>query len=92
MSATLDDHNIFDRYAAQAGWYYDNGWRYQDESWDAYRRAGFGVEDYLVILRKARRTVVLHYISENIHEIWSGQIATEDDFDKLVNFLNNYMA
>jgi hypothetical protein len=89
--------NRFDDYAYQmGGWVYDNGWRYQDEFFGAaYVGKTFGdtEDDCLLMLREGGipgRTIILHKQGNQLTEIWSGQVDTREEFDKMMRVVNNY--
>ena len=91
MGIPFRDHNHFDAYAAKSGWGYDNGWTYQDKLWDAYAGTLFGKGDHLVMLRdRHARLLVVHYIDDQATEVWSGQVDTQEDFDKVIKHIGHY--
>jgi len=87
------DHNHFDAYAGARGWVYDNGWGYQDKTWDAYAGPLYLERSFLVMLRDRndRHVLVLHYIDGQPTEVWSGPIENGGQFDELAEYLDRYI-
>lgn len=101
MSADFKDPNEFDNYVWEKGkWAYDNGWRYKGEPFgSAYIREEFdsseaGSPNYLLMLRDGpipHRALILHVIGPQLIELWSGQVESKADFDKMMIFVNSYI-
>ena len=101
MNNEFEDHNEFEKYAwEQGGWAYDNGWGYKDEFFgESYEGKNFGDAkkgdyDFLQMLRNGNvptKTYVIHFIGEKLNEIWSGNVVTKSDFDKMMEFVDNYI-
>jgi hypothetical protein len=88
---------VFDEYAGQTGgWAYDNGWRYAGEYFGAVYIGGkFGETeaDCLLMLREGDqpgRTVILHKHARQLVDIWSGQVQTKPDFDRMMQEVREY--
>jgi hypothetical protein len=81
MASDLTTNQAFDDYAARFGWVYDNGGRYRGEYWEYY----FRKDSDLHLLRQGPdRIAVVRFGSSPPTEVWSGRIATSDDFDQLM--------
>jgi hypothetical protein len=96
----LTNNQAFDDYAARFGWHYDNGGRYREFNWDWYassahrwdRRPDGTVQHFVVIMRRERSTVcAVHFAGGESTEIWSGDIRTSTDFDRLRAIIADYM-
>ena len=98
------DHNEFDRFAAEHGWYYDNGWRFKDEffacSYAGFefidtKKAGYS-KNYLRLLRHDKNglSVVIHIIESDQNEIWRGSIGSKFEFlfmlEQISGYIGNY--
>src|SRR5262245_36311853 len=101
MDIDLTTNQAFDDYAAQFGWYYDNSGWYADITWDRYasnQHRWEPLEDNTVnqtieIIRRGRATVcAVHFASRIPTKIWSGDIHTSADFDRLMAIIADYMA
>lgn len=103
MKINFTDHNDFDKYAReQDGWSYDNGWQYQGEHFSAYAfsvekfgtiKSGIQVE-YIVLLRDDQfpnKTILLQGKHKQLHEIWSGFIRSQGDYQKMMAILNKFI-
>ncbi len=78
----LTDNKVFDDYVAQFGWVYDNGGQYRGEHWDWYAGPVAG----LVLLRKPPdRIALVRYGALMSSELWSGQILSDLDFDRVMS-------
>ena len=87
----------FDKYAYQMGrWVYDNGWGYADQFFGAaYIGECFdGTEaDCLLMLREGddrQQTYIVHNRSGQLSEVWSRQIGSEQDFEKMTQRVTQY--
>ena len=101
MSDNFKNPNDFDQYASEhGGWEYDNGWRYQDRYFGAsfagkvFGNVQRGEHDHLQMLREgdeSTRTVIIHIVGSSITEIWSGEVCTKIDFDRMMDSVNEYI-
>jgi hypothetical protein len=101
MEGDLSTNQAFDDYAGRFGWDYDNGGWYRGLPWDRYasgahrweRLADGTVNQVVEILRRGRTTVcAVHNAGRVPREIWSGEIRTRADFDRLLAVIGGYMA
>jgi hypothetical protein len=101
MDMDLLDNQAFDDYAARFGWDYDNGAWYQGLAWDSYasnahrwERLPDGTVNQTVVIMRRGRTIVraVHFVGRTPNEIWSGDIRTSVDFDRLLAIIADYMA
>jgi hypothetical protein len=101
MEMDLTTNQTFDDYAARFGWEYDNGGLYRGLTWDwyasnAHRWGGLPegtVRHALVIMRRECTSVcAVHFGGHEPTEIWSGDIRTSTDFDRLRAVIAAYMA
>jgi hypothetical protein len=101
MEIELNTNQAFDEYAARFGWEYDNGGQYGDLAWDWYasnahrwgRRGDGTVRHTVVIMRRNRASVcAVHFAGGESREIWSGEIGTSADFDRLCAIIDDYMS
>jgi hypothetical protein len=101
VAIELTNNQAFDDYAAKFGWDYDNGGSYRCLAWDQYasnaHRWGLlpdgTVHHTVVIMRRQRDTVcAVHFVGLEPTEIWSGDIRTSTDFDRLLAIIADYMA
>jgi len=97
----LTDNQAFDDYAARFGWVYDNGGRYRGLDWDMYasnaHRWGMlpdgTVHNTVMVMRRGRTTVAaVHFAGREPTEIWSGDVRTSGDFDRLMKIIAEYMV
>lgn len=101
MQNEFTDPNGFDKYVReQDKWFYDNGWAYKGEHFSAYMLGGFErseagkLVDYLVMLRHNKnpnKTIVLHGIDTQLHEIWSGVVSSQDDYQIMMSVVNKFI-
>ena len=85
MSPPLTENSAFDNYAAEYGWSYDNGGLYLGQHWDWYA----GPTPGLVLMRQPpARVAVVRYHGLIPSELWSGQVLTNTDFDRVMALLN----
>jgi hypothetical protein len=98
---SLTDNQAFDDYAAKFGWDYDNGGWYRGLDWDRYASNAHcwnllpdgTVHHTIVIMRRQRTTVAaVHFAGRQPTEIWSGDISTSAEFDRLLAIVTAYMA
>lgn len=101
MEIELTDNQAFDDYAARFGWEYDNGGRYRGLDWDRYasnahrwdRLPDGTVRQTVEIMRRQRTSAcAVHFAGREPTEIWSGDIRTSTDFDRLLAIIADYMA
>jgi hypothetical protein len=84
MPLPLTTNSVFDEYAAEYGWSYDNGGSYLGQHWDWYA----GQTPGLVLMRQPpARVAVVRYDGLSPSELWSGQVATDMDFDRVMALL-----
>ena len=101
MKTELTDNQSFDDYAARSGWDYDNGGWYRGLVWDWYtsnahrwgRLPDGTVGQTIEIMRRHPATVcAVHFAGREATEIWSGDIRTTTDFDRLLAVIAEYRA
>ncbi len=101
MENIFSDHNKFDKYAReQDKWIYDNGWSYKGEHFSAYRLERFdkveagNLVEYLVMLsddENSNKTIVLHGEDLKLHELWSGFVNSQDDYQAMMSAANKFI-
>ena len=83
----LTDNKAFDGYASRYGWAYDNGGKYLDQCWDWYSGRIPGV----VLMRQPpTKIAIVRYDGLNPTELWSGQVATDQDFDRAMAAIGRF--
>jgi hypothetical protein len=101
VEIALTDNQSFDDYAARFAWDYDNGGQYRGLYWDRYisnsHRWGLLPDETVfhtvVVMRRERTTVcAVHFAGREPPEIWSGDIRTSGEFDRLLEIIAGYMA
>lgn len=99
MSIDLQSQSAFDQYAAARNWFYDNGGTHNAQRWDHYVSDEYrwGVDDRvtdsLTILRQdASRVAAVHDHNLTRTEIWSGTVETAQDFEALLQFIDEYAS
>ena len=101
MAVDLTNNQAFDVYAAKFGWDYDNSGSYRGLGWDQYASIAHSwglqpdgtVHHRVVIMRRERTTVcAVHFSGREPKEIWSGDIRTSADLDRLLVIIAEYMA
>jgi hypothetical protein len=101
MVIELTDNQAFDDYAAKFGWDYDNSGWYRGLAWDRYasnphrwgRMPDGTVHHTVEIMRRGRTTVAaVHFAGREPTEIWSGDIRTSVEFDRLLAAIAEYMV
>ena len=101
MENKFPDHNEFDKYVRERDkWIYDNGWSYKGEHFSAYMLERFDkvesgkLVEYLVMLRDAEdshKTIVLHGKDMKLHELWSGFVNSQDDYQAMMAVVNKFI-
>jgi len=101
MENKFSDHNEFDKYAReQDKWIYDNGWSYKGEHFSAYTLERFDkvesgkLVEYLIMLRDeedSTKTILLHGKDEQLDEIWSGLVNSQDDYQAMIAIVNKFI-
>ena len=100
VATELTNNQAFDDYAAQFGWDYDNSGWYLGLAWDRYasnphrwdRQPDGTVHHVVAIMRRERTTVAaVHFQGLEPTEIWSGDIRTGVEFDRLLEIIADYM-
>jgi hypothetical protein len=100
MTGDFAINDDFDKYAWETGrWSYDNGWNYKGEFFGAsyvqneIKKNAEGELDYFQLLRNGithNRTILIHVHRTQQIEIWSGQVESKIDFDKMMEILKKY--
>ncbi len=97
----LTTNQAFDDYASRFRWNYDNGGWYRGLGWDRYASNGprwerlptGTVNQTVEIMRRGdTRVCAVHFRGREPHEIWSGDIRTGSDFDRLLAIITDYMT
>jgi len=101
MENNFINHDDFDKYVReQDKWIYDNGWTYKGEHFSAYMLERFDkVEsgkliEYLVMLRdneSSNKTIILRGTGIELHEIWSGSINSQNDYQIMMSVVNKFI-
>jgi hypothetical protein len=100
MAGDFESYGDFDKFAWGVGrWSYDNGWHYKGEFFSAsyiqneIKKNNEGELGYFLLLRNGairNRTILIHVLGTHRTEIWSGQIESKGDFDKMMEILKEY--
>jgi hypothetical protein len=101
MQNKFTSSNDFDKYVREQNkWSYDNGWSYKGEHFSAYMLEGFGriesgkLVDYLVMLRDDKdpnKTIIVHGIGMQLHEIWSGFVNLQDEYQAMMSVVSKFI-
>ncbi len=88
------DHNDLDKTLEESGWFYDNGWQHDSETWDCYVNDRYASESFLVILAKKGKGKLLHLQGKPAEkrEVWQGFLSCEQDVKELLEYIRNFEA
>jgi hypothetical protein len=81
------DRNQLDVLFRDRGWYYDNGWRHDDQVWDCYTDSNYDrTLTYFVVLASQGSGRLLEFAAGSTAQplLWSGPLETEGDVDSLM--------
>ncbi len=69
---------------------YDNGYNYQNKSYDAYSGPFFEKNSHIVLLCNKEGSIVVHYEHDKRHEIFRGIISSQEEYTKMLMIVEKY--